>query len=76
MPQEEQTKRILQQISGQHEALQAAYKKILCIHDAGTVFCPDKLKEIADLYWDLRARLERLPDAASNNGGSIELDFV
>ena len=76
MSQEEQIKRILQQIGGQHEALQAAYKSILSAYETGTVLCPDKLKEVADLYWDLRSKLERLPDAANNIGGGIELDFV
>lgn len=76
MSQEEQIKRILQQINGQHAALHAAYEGIVSAFEAGAALCPEKLKEVADIYWDLRSKLERLPDAANNNGGGIELDFV
>jgi len=76
MTQEEHIKRILHQIGVQHEALQAAYAALVAAHAAGTALCLEHLKEAADLYWELREKLERLPDAAREEGGGIELDFV
>jgi len=75
MSKKEQIVRLLQQISGQHDALGKAYQDMLTWCDAGGDIDERKLESIAELYWQLRSDMTRMSEPSAEAGG-ISLDFV
>ncbi|MFN7113230.1 MAG: hypothetical protein ACK4PK_02615 [Alphaproteobacteria bacterium] len=74
---EEQVKRLLQQVSGLHETLEASFRNFKQAQDAGINFDLHKLEQAADLYWQLRSLVDALT-TENNPGGAqaFDLDFV
>lgn len=75
MSKKEQIVRLLQQISGQHDALGKAYHDMMAWCDAGGNIDERKLESIAEMYWQLRSDMTRM-SSASPESGDISLDFV
>jgi hypothetical protein len=74
---EEQLVRLLQQVSGLHQTLDASFQRFKSAQENGTAFDMHKLEQAADLYWQLRSLIDALAAEDKSAGGkSFDLDFV